>query len=419
MDAFIISIGSELLTGHTVNTNAAWLASQLNMAGVGVSEVRAIPDNEGDILRALNDAAEKTTFVLLTGGLGPTNDDITTRALCKYFGSDLITDSKVLEDIRLFFKTRGRDPGSVNLRQAMVPEKAARVIRNPYGTAPGLWFEKGGVSFIAMPGVPHEMQNMFSFKILPEIRKKSPGRHILHRHVLTHGIGESFLAERISGWEKSLPPAISLAYLPSAGIVKLRLSASGEDEEELRNLIGEQIAGLRKIIGEFIWGYDNDTLGQVVGKLLRERGLKLGCAESCTGGYLSHKITLIPGSSDYFNGSIIAYSNRVKEEILGVPAELISGKGAVSSEVAGSMARGARKFLGCDFSVAITGIAGPSGGSGEKPTGTTWISISSEKGTISRKYTFGDTRERNIMRAANAALAMLAGAISDKFYNQE
>ncbi len=414
MDAFVISIGSELLTGHTINTNASWLASQLNMAGIGIREVRAIPDKLEDITAALNDAGKKASLVLVTGGLGPTNDDITMNALCSYTGSGLVVDQKVLEDIRQFFKKRGRDPGKVNLDQAMVPEKALKVIRNPNGTAPGLWMEKNGITIIAMPGVPHEMQHMFTAVILPELIKLFPGNHIIHRHVLTQGIGESFLASRISFWENDLPPEISLAYLPSAGIVKLRLTGRGKDGKRIRDMIEEQITKLKRIIPEYIWGYDMDQMEEVAGRMLREKGLSLSTAESCTGGYLAHRITLVPGSSDYYRGSIIAYSNSLKELLLGVSPGLIENHGAVSGKVAEAMASGARKRLGTDFSVGITGIAGPGGGTAGKPAGTTWIAVEGPGVIASERFIFGDNRERNIIRTANAALMMLIRAIRDQ-----
>ncbi len=406
MQAFIVSIGEELLIGQTVNTNAAWTAAQLNQVGIEVREVRVIADKKTEILRCIREAEGMAGLVLITGGLGPTRDDVTRDALCEYFDSRLVVNKEVLDDITVYMERRGRKVSDVNRDQARVPEKAS-IIRNPYGTAPGFWFKKGDRSFIAMPGVPYEMKEMVLNHIMPALEAAPRKKHIVHKTVLTHGVGESVLMELIAGWEDGLPDAVKLAYLPSMGIVKLRLTATGKDKELLVKLIGRELKELQKIIPEYIWGYDDDSLEGVTGHLLAKKEKSLATAESCTGGFIAHKITSIPGSSAYFKGSIVAYANQAKEDLLGVSHTLTETQGAVSREVAEEMARGARQVLNADYAIGVTGIAGPGGGNKNKPAGTTWIAIAGEHDVASRKFAFGDNRERNIIRAANAALAML------------
>ncbi len=406
MDASIITVGDELLSGLTVNTNAAWIASRLNLAGIMVKEIQVTGDEEPGILRALEVAAGHSDLVLITGGLGPTRDDITKRSLCNFFNCALRQDAVVLEDIRQFFLRRGMEITEVNRRQAEVPEKAD-VIRNPNGTAPGLVFRQNNTIFVAMPGVPFEMKEMMDQQVIPLLNKKDRKQSIIHKTILTHGVGESALAELIASWERSLPETIRLAYLPSPGIVRLRLTAKGNREIELREILNQEVEKLHKIIPEHIWGYDNDTLEGITGQILKNHGLRLGTAESCTGGYIAHRITSIPGSSQWFNGCVVAYSNRIKETLLKVNPDLILNHGAVSTEVAETMATGAQKALHCEYSIGITGIAGPGGGSKEKPVGTVCIAVAGPFSVVSRKFRFGDNRERNILRAANAALALL------------
>ncbi|TVR42293.1 MAG: competence/damage-inducible protein A [Bacteroidia bacterium] len=412
MDAFIISIGEELLIGQTINTNAAWMAAQLNTAGIEVKEIRVITDRHEEILDTLKAAADRADLVLITGGLGPTRDDVTRDVLCTFFDAELVMNRQVLDDITVFFKQRGRTITDINRNQAMVPDKA-RIIRNPYGTAPGFWFTQAGKSFIAMPGVPYEMKEMVSKHVLPALLEKEREKYIVHKSVLTHGIGESYLVDLIGDWENNLPEEIQLAYLPSVGIVKLRLSAKGKNEERLREIIDREVEALKRIIPEYIWGFDSDTLEGVVGSLLRERGKTVCTAESCTGGYIAHRITSIPGSSAYFSGSIVAYGNQIKTGLLHIPQDLLESFGAVSKETAENMAESVLKLMNSDYAVGVTGIAGPDGGSEEKPVGTTWIAVSSQNKTFSHKYQFGDNRERNIIRASNAALAMLRELINE------
>ncbi len=410
MQTIIISVGEELLIGQTINTNAAWIAAQLNQVGLEVREVRVITDKKTEILRCLREAEDLADLVLITGGLGPTRDDVTRDALCEYFDCGLVLNEHVLGDITTYMEMRGRKITDVNRGQAMVPEKAF-VIRNPYGTAPGLWFRQRGRSFIAMPGVPYEMKEMVLKHIVPALAKTPGGQHIVHKTVLTHGVGESLLLELIADWENNLPVELQVAYLPSAGIVKLRLTGKGNNKEALVAIIGRELDKLKQIIPEYIWGFDNDSLEGVTGRLLVKKRKSLATAESCTGGYIAHKITSVPGSSAYFKGSIVAYENQAKEHLLGVSHELLHTQGAVCRQVAEDMATGARQTLEADYAIGVTGIAGPDGGSKSKPVGTTWIAIAGEHKVISQQFAFGDNRERNISRAANAALAMLKGYI--------
>lgn len=410
MKAKIISIGEELLIGQTVNTNAAWLAKKLNDIGIAIKQVVVITDNHDDIVDTIQESIQQYDLVLTTGGLGPTRDDITKKAICQVYNSKLIVDKTVMSDNEQFFNKRGLPMTELNKNQALVPEQA-KIIRNPYGTAPGLWFEKDKNILVSMPGVPFEMQHMTTDYVIPALRRMIHDFFIVHKTVLTQGIGESFLAEKISEWENNLPEFITLAYLPSPGVVKLRLSAKGTDKSSIEKAIEAQIKQLTKLIPEYIWGYDDEKLEGLLGEKLTNGGFTLCTAESCTGGYIAHKITSVPGSSAYFKGSVIAYSNQIKEKILSVDPELINSVGAVSKEVVEMMAQQAKELFNTDYSLAVSGIAGPSGGSAEKPVGTVWIAVASAKQTISKKFNFGDTRERNIIRAGITALGMLKNMI--------
>ena len=413
MRACIISIGEELLIGQTVNTNAAWIASRLNELGIETSEIVVITDKHSEILRALKECGERADMVLITGGLGPTRDDVTKHALCDFFDSQLVMDQQILEDVTQYFEKFGRQITDLNREQALVPDKA-EALRNPYGTAPGLWFAMGDKIFVAMPGVPYEMKEMVSNQIFPRLLKLPRRQYIVHKSILTHGIGESALAIKISDWEDDLPEAIQLAYLPSMGIVKLRLTAKGQKKDLLEEAIANQISKLKRLIPEYIWGYDDDTMEKAVGELLKYNGATLATAESCTGGRIAHSITSIPGSSAYFKGSIIAYSNDVKMQLLNVPANMLEEHGAVSAQVAEAMALGVKNLIGTDYAIGITGIAGPDGGTAEKPVGTTWIAVAGKDELVSKKYNFADNRERNIIRASRSALAMLKKMIERK-----
>ena len=389
MRAEIISIGDELLIGQVVNTNASWMAERLNSIGISVKYISVIGDSREDILKSFDDAKGRVDLILITGGIGPTKDDITKTTMCEYFDTSLVINKEALNDLEIFFKKRGVELTELNRKQAELPANCI-AIKNSIGTARGMWFEKEEKIFVSMPGVPFEMKSMMTDYILPlivsSVKYQVSSKSIYHKTILTQGIGESFLSEMIEGWENILPKNIKLAYLPSPGIVRLRLSAyseakgqksnvKNESQEALKIEVEKHVEDLKKIISEYIYGYDDDTLEDKIGKLLREKGMAISTAESCTGGYIAHRITSVAGSSDYFTGSVIAYSNKIKEDLLKVKHDSILKHGAVSEEVAKEMAIGVRKEFGTDCSIAITGIAGPDGGTEEKPVGTVWIAV--------------------------------------------
>lgn len=421
--AEIISIGDEILIGQITNTNAQWMAQQLNLIGIPVTHLITVGDNREEMLQAFTDAQKRSDIILITGGLGPTSDDITKPVLCEFFKAKLVFNEKCFEDVKKLFSDRNLYMPDINKHQAEIPENCIP-IKNNHGTAPGMWFEASppapllkerGVKqiFVSLPGVPFEMKAMMEEFIIPELRQRFTDQVIAHKTVHTQGIGESALAEKIKPWEESLTPvAIKLAYLPSPGMVKLRLSAKGSDQKALLENINAKIGELKKIIPSHFFaveefGQETETLEKIIGELLRKKKETLAVAESCTGGYIGHLITSIAGSSDYFKGGIIAYANEVKIQELGVDKKTIEEKGAVSREVAEQMAEGVRKRFHADFGIGTTGIAGPAGGSSEKPVGTVWIAVSSSGKTISEKFSFGNNRERNIRKAAITALNML------------
>ncbi len=406
----IITIGDELLIGQVVNTNAAWMAEEINGAGWSVRQITSVSDNADEIRRALDEASGRAEVILMTGGLGPTKDDITKDVLCDYFSTRLVINNQVLKNIESFFHRKGFPLTELNRNQALVPE-SAHVIENLLGTAPGLAFEKNGKRYVSMPGVPYEMKQIMEVYVLPELLKSSGDQVIVHKTVLTQGIGESFLAKIIEEWEESLAPDIKLAYLPSPGIVRLRLSMRGTDRMMMEKKMAEKVDALQKLIPAYIWGEGKETLEENAGKLLKEKGKTLATAESCTGGLIAHRITAVPGSSGWFTGSIVAYANRIKTDVLGVSLQDIESHGAVSREVVESMAAGARNYLKTDYALAVSGIAGPDGGTDDKPVGTVWIAVAGPQGIKSRKFLFGDERMRNIQRSSTAALGMLREVI--------
>jgi nicotinamide-nucleotide amidase len=406
MKVEIINIGDELLIGQVVNTNASWLADQLTLNGFSVGRILTVSDNIDDILSAFREGFLRSDILLVSGGLGPTSDDLTREALCRFFSCNMRSDEDSLETIKKIFGRRNWPLTAINIKQAEVPEKC-KAVSNPIGTSPGMWFEENGKILVAMPGVPFEMKQMVSEIIIPRLKEKFGQEKIVYRNILTHGLGESSLAERIKDWETDLPPQITLAYLPQPGIVRLRIMTKGNDEEEMLAMINKQIEKLKSIIPELIFGYDQDTMESIIGELLLNKNAYLSTAESCTGGYISHLITSVPGSSRYFKGSIVSYDNNVKIQQLGVRQDDIINYGAVSKQVVTQMAENVRKELNTDYSIAISGIAGPDGGTTEKPVGTTWIAVATPENTIVKHFIFGDNRERNIRRAALTALNML------------
>jgi len=404
--AEIITIGDELLIGQTVDTNSAWMGAELSLAGVRVNRITSISDNREEIISALDESLSRADIILVTGGLGPTSDDITKETLCDYFGGKMVLSEEVLKDITDRLRRRNYAMNENNRRQAMVPD-ACTVLRNAAGTAPGMLFKRSGKTVISMPGVPHEMKYIMNEHVLPMLTSKVAGSVIIHKNIMTFGTFEALLAERLETFEKELPGNIKLAYLPAQGIIKLRLTAAGDNYSETRDQVDFQVKRLYGIIPDVIYGEDEVTLEEMTGRLLLTNNLTVSTAESCTGGRVASLITSIAGSSGWYKGSVIAYDNSIKVDILGVNPEIISEHGAVSRETAAAMAEGIRKLTGTDFSVAVTGIAGPSGGTPEKPVGTVWMAIASEKGTVTEKQTFGDDRLINISRSSYSALNLL------------
>ena len=406
MKAEIITIGDEILIGQIVDTNSAWMGQQLNLLGIEVYQVTSVHDDRKHILKALAEAEQNSDLVLITGGLGPTKDDITKKTLCEYFNTKLVFHPEVLEHVRSLLSSRNVVINKLNQDQALLPENCT-VLHNSAGTASGMWFERNNTIFVSMPGVPFEMEAIMTEEVFPRLKKLGITQSIVHKTVLTIGIPESMLAERLERWEDSLPEFIKLAYLPSPMMVKLRLSGYGTDDAAIKAEIDKQVKELLTIIPEAVYGFDNDNMGIALGRMLMAEGKTMATAESCTGGSIAQFITSNPGSSAYFKGGVVAYSNEIKSNLLGVPSELIKTVGAVSQEVAEAMALGAQKVLGVHYTVATTGIAGPDGGTDEKPVGTVWIAVAGPLGVSSKKYIFKHNRERNIIRTTHTALNML------------
>ena len=394
MKAEIITIGDEILIGQIVDTNSAWMGQQLNLLGIEVYQVTSVHDDRKHILKALAEAEQNSDLVLITGGLGPTKDDITKKTLCEYFNTKLVFHPEVLEHVRSLLSSRNVVINKLNQDQALLPENCT-VLHNSAGTASGMWFERNNTIFVSMPGVPFEMEAIMTEEVFPRLKKLGITQSIVHKTVLTIGIPESMLAERLERWEDSLPEFIKLAYLPSPMMVKLRLSGYGTDDAAIKAEIDKQVKELLTIIPEAVYGFDNDNMGIALGRMLMAEGKTMATAESCTGGSIAQFITSNPGSSAYFKGGVVAYSNEIKSNLLGVPSELIKTVGAVSQEVAEAMALGAQKVLGVHYTVATTGIAGPDGGTDEKPVGTVWIAVAGPLGVSSKKYIFKHNRERD------------------------
>lgn len=405
MNCEIITIGDELLIGQVIDTNSAWMAARLNEIGVRVKQITSVSDEPGHITEALNAARKRADVILMTGGLGPTRDDLTKETLCKYFNSELQEDKRVVEDLTKYFISRGRELTEVNRKQAELPLKC-KPIYNMHGTAPGMWFEDAGKIFVSMPGVPYEMKAMMEEWVIPDIATTFSLPKVFHYTIITTGVGESFLADIISDWEDQLPEFIKLAYLPSIAMVKLRLSCYGATPEKEAKLLLEADK-VKALINKYIYGYNNDTPESVIGDLLVGRKETLAIAESCTGGYLSHLVTSIPGCSSYYIGSTISYANEVKSRFLGVDPAVIDSEGAVSEAVAKAMALGVKEKLGTTWALSTTGIAGPGGGTDSKPVGTVWIGIAGPGVVAARKYQFGNNRLRNIQATAVYAFRIL------------
>lgn len=406
--ASIITIGDELLIGQTIDTNSAWMGQKLNAIGIWVKRRVAVGDVKSDILRALDEEGKHSDIIFITGGLGPTADDITKPLLCEYFEGKLIVNEEALDNVKTIFQKLNRPLLPNNIKQAEVPD-VCTVIQNKRGTAPGMWFTHKitGKIYISMPGVPKEMKGMMTDTVLPQLPNLFRLPSVIHRTLVTFGIGESFIADRIKSFETALPEYVKLAYLPNYGMVKLRLTATGYDHENIANKIDDLFLQLQNLVQDVMVTNEDKPMQQVIGHLLKNMNKTLSTAESCTGGYVAHLITSIPGASAYFMGSVVSYDNSIKENILHVPAQTLETAGAVSEATVIAMAEGAKQLMQTDYAVALSGIMGPDGGTPDKPVGTVWIAIAGNCSTHAQKHQLRYDRSTNIEVAANIALNML------------
>ncbi len=412
INASIITIGDELLIGQVVDTNSTWMAQQLNKAGIPIKRRVAVGDSWNEIWNALDQESKESEIILITGGLGPTSDDITKPLLCKYFNGTMVVNEDALNNVKYLFEQVFKRPiiGS-NLKQAEVPD-ACEVIQNKRGTAPGMWFEREGRIFISMPGVPNEMMGMIE-EVIPKLKERFSLPFIIHKTLLTSGVGESFLAEKIKDFEADLPSDIKLAYLPALGMVRLRLSTSGYDKIVVENIISVQFQKLISLVQDHLVTVEDEPLEQVLGKLLMAQNKTMATAESCTGGYIAHLITSHPGASNYYKGSIVSYDNDVKENILHVSSQTLSTHGAVSEQTVKEMLDGVIKEMKSDYGIAVSGIMGPGGGSDTKPVGTVWIAVGSKDLINTQKLHLRFDRMRNIQVTAIVALDLLRKEIGE------
>ncbi len=408
MIAEIITIGDEILIGQIVDTNSAFIGKELNKIGVDVHQISSIRDDRKHILKALSEAEKRADIVIVTGGLGPTKDDITKHTFCKYFDDVLIENQEVLAHVEQLFKSYIKSPISdINRQQALMPSKA-EVLHNEFGTAPGMWIQSNNTTFISMPGVPFEMKAIVKNHAIPRIQKRFKRPFILHKTILTYGMGESRIAETIEDWEDNLPNYIKLAYLPSLGRVRLRLSARGENKEVLEKGVEKAIDELKPLIGNIIVGFDDDeSIEKVIANLLTKNGLTLSVAESCTGGKIASSFTAIEGASNYFRGGVVPYATEVKSDVLGVDSATIEKESVVSVAVAEAMAKQSKAIFNSDFSIATTGNAGPTKGDSDVEIGTVCIAVGTPKGVISEQFVFSNHRKRTIGKAINKSLEML------------
>ena len=406
MQAEIITIGDEILIGQIVDTNSAWMSKELNAIGISVNRITSISDTKEAIVTSVEEAMSRVDLILMTGGLGPTNDDITKKTLSDYFACELVQDDQLYGKIEERLARYKIGMNAFNREQALIPH-GARIIPNHFGTAPCMWFSRENKHVISMPGVPFEMKNIMQTELLTRLSSEFHCPHVLHQTVMVQGLGESVLAEMLQDWEANLPSVVKLAYLPSPGVVRLRMSLVGDDEAELKAIIKQQLEALKAILGERIFAFDDEKIEQVIANLLLDKKKTVSIAESCTGGNMAHMLTAMAGSSAYFKGAVVAYSNEVKANILGVNPNDLEEFGAVSQQVVEQMATGACKVIGSDYAIATSGIAGPDGGTDEKPVGTVWIAVASAEKVISEKFVFSKERGRNIRMASQAGFNML------------
>ena len=414
MKATVITIGDEILIGQIVDTNSAWIGQTFSELGVKLQEIISVGDEAPQIVDALNRAKVNSQIVLMTGGLGPTKDDITKKTLVEYFNTELELNEEVWEKMKLIFEKRGPKVLEMNRSQAMIP-KACTMLPNTRGTAQGMWFDREGVVFISMPGVPHEMKYLMETQVIPRLKEKFSFPKIVHATIMTAGAGESVVANMLSDFENALPENIKLAYLPNLGTVKLRLTGRG-NSEEIKIEVERQKEKLKALVGNHFYTEGEGKLESVIGKMLLDRNETVSCAESCTGGYISHLFTTIPGSSKYFDGSVVSYSYDMKEKILGVSKAMLNQQGAVSEECVSQMLSGLLKATGTTYGIAVSGIAGPDGATPDKPVGTVWIAVGSKEKMVARKFQFFQSRMENIRVFSNAALNMLRLFIEGKLH---
>ena len=403
VNAEIIAIGDELLYGQIMDTNSHWISQELDAVGVRVVRKTTVGDNRTDILTAFEEASKRADLILITGGLGPTQDDLTKPLLAEYFGCEIVEVPEAVAAVSAYFTRRGREMTLLNTLQGHLPT-CCTYVPNEVGTAPGMWFEQKGCYWMSMPGVPHEMKKLVKDFVLPKLSQVFELPVIYHKLIKTAGIGESWLADLIKDWENALPQHIRLAYLPSLGHVKLRLTAFGTNKEQLQQEVAAQIQVLLPQIEKYVYGYDEETLETALGKLLKNAGKTIALAESCSGGYVSHLITTVPGSSAYFQGAVVPYHNAFKERILGVKSETLSSHGAVSEATVAEMAEGVRALFNADYGLASSGIAGPDGGTPDKPVGTVWIACAGPGGVETRKLQLTQDRMLNIQLTGVAVL---------------
>ena len=406
MKVQILTIGDEILIGQIVDTNSSWMARLLNLHGAQVVGKQSVSDDQAAIHSGLKAGLTHAEVVLITGGLGPTKDDITKKALAAFFGAKMYFHQPTWQRIERLFERWGRSTTPAHREQCYMPENA-ELLTNKMGTAPGMWFEHKGKVVVSMPGIPYEMEYLMEHEVVPRLKAYFPGQPIAHRTILTVGEGESRIAARLENFEKSLPSYIKLAYLPNLGQVRLRLTATGDDQAVLEREIQEKADELEALIPELVFGHEKEKLEAVIGEMLRKRALSLATAESCTGGYLAHRITSISGSSAYFKGSIIAYANEIKQNVLGVSSTTLEKHGAVSEETVREMVKGALKLLSTDIAISISGIAGPGGGTSEKPVGTVWMAIGNQQIIETQKLNIGKDRLKNIEYASVVGLNMI------------
>ena len=407
--ASIITIGDELLIGQTIDTNSAYIAQQLNTLGIWVRKRVAVGDNKKEIVSALQEESAASSLIIITGGLGPTADDITKPLLCEYFGATLVRDQATLEHIQHLFEKVYKRPGALlerNIKQADVPDNCL-VLHNPSGTAPGMLFIKEGVIYVSLPGVPKEMKDLMQTAVIPYLEKNIERPVIVHRSILTCGIGESMLAELLADIESSLPPHISLAYLPNYGMVKLRLTGKGSDQAALQEEVDMLISKLCALTSEYLVTDRDSSMEALIGQLLLQKKWTVATAESCTGGLIAHQLSAVPGASAYFKGSVVCYANETKENVLNVQKNTLLQYGAVSEETVSEMAKGVIKLMKADVALAVSGIMGPAGGTPEKPVGTVYVAVSNGEKTITTRLRLGFDRSRNTQQTALFAMNLL------------